>query len=296
MRLALNLSFAVKRWMKPEALAAMVRDDFGIDEVQFCWDFIDPWWPEEYRTPIAKRFRAAFEEKGIRITSTFGGNAAYVFAHFLAPLKEQRQAALAYMKRAVDLTIELGSDVLGTPPGAFDYEDARDPEKWEELYQEMLISLRELAEYGKEKGLKEIHLEAVPVFAEVPNDPETSLRLMKDLEGSAIPYRLLIDWGHALYKPLLKEKADIKLWFRSLAPYIGSIHLQQTDGNWDRHWDFTADGIVTKELMKEATIENGLGDIPQYLEVVTIYEDDDDAVYKRMKETMEYLHEVFDTP
>lgn len=45
---------------------------------------------------------------------------------------------------------------------------------------------------------------------------------------------------------------------------------------------------------REEAHEAGLDDIPQYLEVVTIYEDDDDAVYGRMKKTMEYLHRVFD--
>lgn len=294
MKLALNLSFAVKRWMNPEELASMIRDDFRIDDVQFSWDFIDPWWPEEYRAPIAERFRRAFEDKGIRITSTFGGNASYAFPHLLSPIKEQREASLLFLKRAADLTRELGCDIMGTPPGALDYRDARDPERWEERYQDMVKSLFALAAYGKQAGLKEIHLEAVPVFAEIPNDPETSIRLMRDLEGSAVPYRLLIDWGHALYRPLLKEKADIKLWFEKCAPYIGSIHLQQTDGEWDRHWDFTKDGIVTPQLIREATHGAGLDHIPQYLEVVTIYEDDDDAVYDRMKKTMEYLHRVFD--
>ena len=174
-----------------------------------------------------ERFRRAFEEKGIAITSTFGGNASYAFAHLLAPLKEQREAALLFLKRACDLSIELGCDVMGTPPGALDYEDARDPQKWEERYQEMVRLLFSLAAYGKEKGLRE-------------------------------------------------------------------IHLQQTDGAWDRHRDFTKGGVVTPQLMREATHEAGLDDIPQYLEVVTSYEDDDDAVYDRMKRTMDFLHSVFD--
>lgn len=294
MRLALNLSFAIKRWMKPMELASLIADEFRIDEVQFSWDVIDPWWPEAQRRALAEQFRSAFAKKGIRITSTFGGNASYAFAHLLAPMAEQREAAMVFLKRAADLTRELGCDVMGTPPGALDYEDARDPERWEERYQDMVKALFSLAVYGKEKGLKEIHLEAVPVFAEIPYDPETSIRLMHDLEGSAIPYRLLIDWGHALYAPLLKEKADIKLWFNKCAPYIGSIHLQQTDGEWDRHWDFTKEGIVTPQLMREATREAGLDHIPQYLEVVPAYEDDDDALLERMKKTMEYLHRVFE--
>lgn len=290
MKLALNTSFAVKRWMKPEQQAAMIRDDFGIDVIQFSWDFIDPWWPENLRRKMAEKFRKAYEDKGVKIASTFGGNAAYAFAGMLAPEIEQREAGFEFWKRAIDLTIELGCDVMGQPAGSLNYDDARNPERREELYQELLGRFRELAAYGREKGLKEIQVEAVPLFTEIPYDPEGSIRLMKDLEGTDIPIRLLLDWGHALFKPLLKEKADIKLWFNTCAPYVGGIHLQQTDGEWDRHWDFTKEGIVTPQLMKEATAEAGLDDIYQYLEVVTIYEDDDDAVYDRMKRTMDYLH------
>ena len=294
MKLALNTSFAVKRWMKPEELAAMIKDDFRIDSIQFSWDFIDPWWPEEYRKPMAEQFRKAFEEKGVRIESTFGGNANYAFAHLLAPLKEQRDAAFIFLKRAVDLTRELGSFIMGTPVGALDYSDARNPDRRQALYEEMLSYVRKLAEYGKEKGLKEIHIEPTPLFTEIPYDIEGSVKMMQDLSDSAIPVKLLVDWGHALFKPLLKEQADIRLWFNTCAPYIGSIHLQQTDGEWDRHWDFTKEGMITPELIKEATHDAGLDEIPQYLEVVTIYEDDDDAVYERMKKTMDYLHRELD--
>ena len=211
MKIALNLSFAVKRWMKPDQLAAMIRDDFNIDVVQFSWDFIDPWWPVELRREMAQQWRAAFEAKGIRIASTFGGNAAYTFAHLLAPLKAQREAEYLYFQRAIDLTRELGCDVMGTPVGAFTYDDARDERSRERLYREMLDYLRKLAEYGKEQGLKEIHIEPCPVFAEFPYNIKDSLRLMQDLEESAIPFRLLVDWGHALYRPLLGDEADIRL-------------------------------------------------------------------------------------
>ena len=83
----------------------------------------------------------------------------------------------------------------------------------------------------------------------------------------------------------------MELWFKKCGPDAGAIHLQQTDGKWDRHWDFTnPEGIITPELILKATHEGGLDDVYQYLEVVTIYEDDDDAVYGRMKKTMDYLH------
>ena len=174
------------------------------------------------------------------------------------------------------------------------YDDARDQGKREELYQEMLEYLQRLAAYGKEKGLEEIHIEATPLITEFPHSPSVCVKMMKDLEGTDIPIRLLVDWGHALFRPLLKDEADIELWFHECAPYIGSIHLQQTDGEWDRHWDFTKEGIVTPKLIKRATKNAGLEDIVQYLEVVTIFEDDDDAVYDGMKKTMDYLHRELD--
>lgn len=291
MKLGLNLSFAVKRWIEPERLAKLIKDDFGVDHIQFTWDLIDPWWPEEQRKIMAQEYKTAFEKAGVTVDATFGGLASYSYAHLLAPSEIQREIAFSFFKRAIDLTIELGAEVMGTPVGGMSYDDARNPERREELYKEMLQYIRKLAEYGKTRGLKEIHIEATPLITEFPHSPQVSIQMMKDLEGTEIPVKLLIDWGHALYKPLLKEEADINLWFQKCAPYIGSIHLQQTDGLLDRHWDFThKDGIITPELIKDAVKKANLENITQYLEVVTIFEEDDDKVYEGMKKTMDYLH------
>ncbi len=291
MKLGLNLSFAVKRWIEPDQLAQMIKNDFGIDHVQFSWDLIDPWWPEKQRDVMVNSYKEAFAEAGVTIDATFGGTAAYHFAHLLAPAEAQREAGMIFFKRAIDMTLDMGAPVMGTPVGGMSYNDARDPQMRKKRYQDMLGYLRELASYGKEKGLKEIQIEATPLDTEFPHSPDVAIKMMQDLEGSAIPIRLLVDWGHALYRPLLKEEADIELWFSKCAPYIGAIHLQQTDGMLDRHWDFThEDGIVTPELIKKATKEAGLDDITQYLEVVTAFEENDDDVYDHMKKTMDYLH------
>ena len=295
MKIGLNLSFAVKRWMKPEQLAKMCRQDFGVEHVQFTWDLIDPWWPEEQRDKMVEEYREAFAAEGVAIDATFAGLAAYSYANFLAPSALQREIAFTYFKRAVDMTVKMGAKVLGSPVGGMNYDDARDEQKRSELYGIMLDYIRRLAQYGKEKGLEEIHIEATPLWTEFPHSPEVSLQMMKDLEGTAIPVKLLIDWGHALYKPLLKEEADMTLWLKKCAPYVGSIHLQQTDGMLDRHWDFTKEGIVTPVYIKKAVEESGLSDIVQYLEVVTIFEDEDDHVYEGMKRTMDYLHKELDS-
>lgn len=294
MKLGLNLSFAVKRWMKPAQLARMCREDFGVEHVQFTWDLIDPWWPDGQRDQMADEYREAFAAEGVAIDATFAGLAAYSYANFLAPSALQREIAFTYFKRAADMSVRMGAKVLGSPVGAMNYDDARDEKKRRELYEGMLDYIRRLAEYGEEKGLEEIHIEATPLWTEFPHSPEVSLEMMRDLEGTAIPVKLLIDWGHALYKPLLKEEADMSLWLKKCAPYVGSIHLQQTDGMLDRHWDFTREGIVTPEYIRRAVKEAGLEDIVQYLEVVTVFEDEDDHVYEGMKKTFDYLHRELD--
>lgn len=290
MKLGLNLSFAVKRWLEPEILAAMCKDDFGVSNVQFTFDLIDPWWPDQARDIITASYRKAFESKGLSIDAAFGGLASYTYAQFLAPFAEQRAIALQFFKRAVDMTLALGAKVMGTPVGGMSNRDANDPGRRAELYASMVGQVKELAAYGREKGLEEIHIEATPLITEFPHSPTASVKLMDDLADSAIPIKLLIDWGHALYQPLLGREADMDLWFEKCGPYIGSIHLQQTDGQLDRHWDFTKEGLVTGEMIRRATEMAGLGDIPQYLEVVTAFESPDEEVYAGLKKSMDYLH------
>ena len=122
---------------------------------------------------------------------------------------------------------------MGTPVGGMSYEDARDPQRKAFLYQEMLDHLKEIARYGKEKGLEMILIEATPLLTEFPHSPQVSKKMMQDLDGqTAIPIRLLIDWGHAVMKPVLKKKRIWRYGFGECAPYVACIHLQQTDGVW----------------------------------------------------------------
>lgn len=103
MKLGLNLSFAVKRWIEPERLAKLIKDDFGVEHIQFTWDLIDPWWPEKQRKIMAQEYKTAFENAGITVDATFGGLASYTYAHLLAPSKRQREIAFSFLKEQLIL-------------------------------------------------------------------------------------------------------------------------------------------------------------------------------------------------
>ncbi len=295
MKLGLNLSFATKRWLKPENLARLCAETFNVSSVQFTFDLIDPWWPKIQRRELATAYREAFEERGIQIASAFGGVASYTYAQLLAPTQAQRDVSLAFWKRAVDLTVELGARAVGTPLGGMSYEDWKDPAAARELYACAQASLIQLAAYARERGLSEIMIEATPLRPEILYTPKAARQFIAELDGkTAVPVRLLIDWGHALCTRIPEASHDMGVWLRECAPYVSGIHLQQTDGLWDRHWDFTAEGLVTPALIRDTMRQAGMEHVPQYLEVVTIFEDDADEVLARMKASMRQLHAVFD--
>ena len=168
MEIGLNLSFAVKRWTEPVQLARMCKNDFRVRHIQFTWDLIDPWWPEKERNKLVREYRDAFESEGLFIDATFGGIAGYIYSQLLSPTETQRNISFEFFKRSIDMTIEMGADIMGTPVGGMSYNDSRNPARRSELYGLMLEYLRELASYGKKKGLKEIHIEATPLDTEFP--------------------------------------------------------------------------------------------------------------------------------
>ena len=141
---------------------------------------------------------------------------------------EQRRVSLQFFKRAVDMTLVMEADCIGTPLGGMSHEDAEDEGRRKAIYSEVLDLVGEPATYAKAAGLKKILVEPTPLSTEFPSDPRGSLQLMRDLEGTAVPVRLLVDWGHVLFEPLLKEQADMAIWLTTYLSYVElvpSAHL-----------------------------------------------------------------------
>jgi len=283
MKIGLNLSFAVKRWLDPKNLSAMIRNDLNTKYIQFTWDLIDPWWPSKLRDKIAKKWSKAFREEGLVLDGTFGGLASYTYPQLMAPSAEQREISL-------NLTATMETKSIGTPLGGMNHQDAYDEKKRKEIYNIVLDLIRELAVYAKKRGLEKIIIEPTPLFTEFPNNPDDSLKIMKDLEGTTdIPVKLLVDWGHAILKPFLREQANMGIWIMKCKKYIDCIHLQQTDGLLDRHWGFTHDGKITIDLIKNLVKKYSLDDIIQFVEVIYPFEETDEDVLKDITKTMNLL-------
>ncbi|UCF93370.1 MAG: TIM barrel protein [Desulfobacterales bacterium] len=290
MKLGTNLSFAIKRWIDGPQLAEIVKSKLGLQYVQYTWDLSDPWWPADKRDKIAVSYAKAFKEAGITIESTFGGLASYAYNHFLAPTEEMRALGFEHFQRAIDMTSAMEVAAAGMPFGSFSYSDAKNAQKRDEIYKIALAMIVKLARHAKEKGLATLLIEPVPLATEFPATAAEALKMMNDLDGQTdIPVRLLVDWGHALYKPLFKENANMDIWMEVCGKYIHSFHIQQTDGSLDCHWSFTRDGLVTPQGLHDFWRKYNLDTQTFFLEIIYPFEADDDFVLEDMIKTADIV-------
>ena len=296
MQFGTNLSFAVKRWVEPEAWAAVVRHDLGLDLAQFSFDIVDPWWPESLRASLATRIRRACEAEGITLHSAFVGLAHYTYNQLLHPTDEGRVAARQWYRNAIDFAGDLGVEAVGGPAGALSADEARDEAVSQRRYQALIDDLRALSEYGRSRGLKALLVEPTPLEREFPWTVDGAVRMADDLAGTtAIPVQYCFDWGHAIYRPLYGEEGARTLpWLTALKNHIGQIQLQQSDGQLDRHWGFTHDdGIVDPEAVVDELRQAGLTDRPVFLEVFYPFEWTNDQVLDDMKQTVRVCAPAF---
>ena len=294
MRVGLNLSFAVKRWVTPELWAPVART-LGADSVQFSFDLTDPMWPDAVLDDHARRLRAAADSHGILVHSAFIGLAHYTFNQLLHPDPAVRDFAEAWFARAFRFAAAAGIRRVGGPMGAVaSRPDGAEAETLPDAdYADLLARLHRLAASAVAAGIEELLIEPTPLRREWPSTVAQAQRLGTDLAGAAIPVRWCLDWGHATYRPLYGDVAGMEPWLAALAPATGVIHLQQTDGALDRHWDFSREGIVDPAAAAALLRKHGLTTTPVFLEVFYPFETPDTDVLVGIRESLRILEPSF---
>lgn len=291
-RFGINLGFATKRWPEPEAWTKLVRDTLDLQLVQFTFDLLDPWWPEEDRRLLAHKTRRAAEAAGITIHSAFVGLASYTYNGLLHPEPAGRRAGLEWWRRAIGLAAELGATAVGGPLGAMSVRSAASER--EQLYQQLLEDVLSISEWVAAAGLGELLIEPTPLVREIPHQVADSLQLLADLKDkTATPVRYVIDVGHALYQPLYGTNAALEPWLEALGPRIGVFHIQNTDFQSDSHWGWPdARGSFDVGAFARTLRQHSLTDCPVFLEVFYPFELADAAVLENIRQSVEHCRQT----
>lgn len=295
MNFGINLSFAVKRWVEPEVWAQLVSRQLGLRLVQFTYDLLDPWWPVAMRNAMAGRVRQAAGDWGVEIESAFSGLANYCFDGLLHPEPEGRSASLEWWKRAFDVAVAVGAKASGGPLGGMSVSDAADPLRRAQRYRDLLDAVEELTVAAKESGLERLQVECTPLAREIPYTVEQSRRFLSDLEGRcAVPVKLLVDIGHALYQPLYGPNASMPEWLHGLGRSIGAFHLQNTDFQSDSHWGWPdRRGLFDVANFAREVKSAGLDDVPAFLEIIYPFELADEAVLSNISTSVQYCRREY---
>ena len=279
MELGINLSFAIKRWPEPERWAAIVGERLGLRSIQFTLDLIDPWWPQAERSAMARAAKAAADANGIAMHSAQIGLAGYTYNGLLHPDPAARAIARTWWERSIELASELGAGAAGGPLGALSAADAADPARRESLAGELLGHVHHLAGHARRHGLSGLLVEPTPLPREIPSTVAQSERLLAECADTAVPLQLVIDVGHALYRPLYGEAVTLEEWLRPLASHVGVLHLQNHDFRSDAHWGWPdTRGSFDPQQLFAAAAACGLGDVPVFLELFSAFEQADDEV------------------
>ncbi len=294
MRFGVNLSFAIKRWPSPDEWAPFVKYKLGLDYVQFTFDLIDPFWPKERVRTFVRSIKKAVKKYGINIDSCFGGLAYYTYNMLLHPQVEAREVALNWWKRAIDLTSELGVEKMGAPFGAMSVIEYSDSKLKQERYDFLVNSLMRIADYAYSKGIRTILLEPTPIKRELFWDKNSINKVLNDLRFAKSKFSLVFDVGHFLFKPIYGNNSTLSPWIKELKDKIEIIHLQQTNGERDCHWDFSKEGMVNLNNLAIILRKNNLDNVPIFLETFYDFELSDRIVEENMIKSIKRIKTIWD--
>jgi D-erythrulose 1-phosphate 3-epimerase len=294
--LGVNLSFCVKRWVTPALWTRVVRERLGLDLVQFSFDLVDPTWPDDLLASLAADIRRETATQGITVHSAFIGLAHYTFNQMLHPEPRIRDLAEDWLRRAYRFAAMAGITRVGGPLGAVaSHLDGHEPDSIPEAdYADLIARMLRLGKAAASAGLTELFVEPTPMRREWPWTPAQADRMADDVARSLVPWNFCLDWGHGTFEPLYgRDHAQMAPWYETLGDRVGAIHIQQTDFQYDRHWDFTEPGRVDPHEVAALHRKYRLEDYPVFLEVFYPFERDDASILDAVSRSVAILKPAF---
>ncbi|WP_309572760.1 TIM barrel protein, partial [Deinococcus sp.] len=235
----------------------------------------DPSWPATLTEPQTRRIRQACETEGLHLDSAFLGLAAYSYNALLHPELGVREAAEDWLRRAATLGADMGARATGGPLGGVGVGMT----VTDDLKAEVVERLHRIAEHAKSVGLDAILIEPTPLPREWPHAPTQLGDLLARTTGTALPLRVVLDLGHVYFPPLYGSGAGLTPWLEVCGNRLHGLHLQQTDGLADRHWNFTRPGVIDLAAVHRELVTHAVSDRPAVLEVFYAFEQDDHEVW-----------------
>jgi D-erythrulose 1-phosphate 3-epimerase len=289
-RLGINTCFAVKRWPEPKRWAEIVRDRLGLDLVQHSLDLVDLDAPRPLVERQAAAVRAACDQAGLELHSTFTGLAVYSSNLLLHPDPDLRAPAEGWYRQAIAFTATVGAGHR-RPRGRL-----------------QRCRLARPAAPGRARGRAPRRSQtaggrrpAGRARGAVRREPRRSPRTVDHGRAAAVAQR-----GRRRARPgpaLPRRRTPVRprhhgsrsgphTWLERLGGRAPVVQLQQSDAAADHHWPFTrqrnASGRIEADQALAALDASGASGTALILEVIPPFEQDDDEVVQELEESVAY--------
>jgi sugar phosphate isomerase/epimerase len=299
-KFGISTNFTIKRWADPDEWIRLVKQDLGLDLIQFSFDQFDPRSHPESLAAYCFRVLNACEKYGVHIHSTFTGLSIYPHNLLMHPLWEGRRDGIDWFEKAFAMTGALGANAIGGPYGGMDLPSYRSAHRREEITRMAEESFVYLLGQAPRFGIYTFYWEQTPIQREGPVGMEETLRHLEHINAIQTPgsaaFELCLDVGHAISPDAAESDKNPYKWLEKLAPYAPMIHLQQTDGLYDRHWPFTPEynnkGIIDGDRVLEAIRKSGVTESLLLLEVGHAFEEADAKILDDLSKSVSYWKEA----
>lgn len=225
--LGINTGFALNRFPLPEEWMKIIGQDLGLRYIQLTADLINPSMGEEIVNDYINRINLLKETYNVKVDSLMTGAFTRV-NHFSHPDKNIRVWWINWFKNFIDIAVRLGATNVSSHFGIMSYWDLRNEERREIVLNQTISAWKELAEYGKEKGLQYLSWEPMSVKREYGETIGRTKNIQQMLEGSAIPIKLCLDVEHGDVSSKNPKDTDPYAWLREFAAGSPLIHLKQS--------------------------------------------------------------------
>ncbi|MEH7224743.1 TIM barrel protein [Bacillus sp. JJ1566] len=294
--LGISTGFTIKRWTNPTYWVPLIKEELGLDLIQFSFDQLDPRSTkaavDEYCNCVVNQCN----KYGLEIHSTFTGLSIYSHNLLYHPLENGRRDGIDWFEKSFEITKILGCHATGGPIGGMDIHTFKYEEDYTHIKKCGEEALVYLLRKAKQNGIIDFYWEATPVEREGAITIEDTRRFIGKINNlvgeEGAKFSLCFDMGHTTNPSLTSQEKDPYLWIEKLSDTIPIIHLQQTDGKLDRHWPFTEKnnkkGTVDASKLVKTLEHIDKKEIVLLLELGHPFEENDDLVLKEIKESVEY--------
>ncbi len=292
-RLGINTGFAVNRYSEPEEWVRIVGDELGLKIAQFTADMLNVDLSGKIISKQVDRIQKACQSYDVEISSTFTGGFTRV-NHLAHPDPDIRRHWVQWFKRFVDLSVDLGSQSMGSHFGIFTHRDNNDPKVRAMRRQQNIEGWHEVANYAKDKGLEFITWEPMSISREQGETIAEAQKLQNDVNiDSPLPFKICLDVDHGDLSSLDSRDTDPYAWLDEFAVESPLIHLKQTNINKSGHWPFIDEynkvGRIQPEKLINVLIDKNISKVDLFLEPsFREREPSDSTVIEVLKESVEF--------